>query len=76
MEKRVAVVCGDEIRDAVVLPGTNAHDLLTQVNLPNGCFLSKRDGLPFGDTEMLYDQLRDGEKLYSSAEATVGLRGV
>ena len=72
MDKRIAVVAGDRVLDAVVAPGSTAADVLQQVGLPSEFFLSKRDGLPFGDSEVLFDQLRDGEKAYASSKATVG----
>lgn len=70
--KKFAVVSGDRVFDAVAEARTTAGDVLTQVGLPTEYFLSKRDGLPFGDTEVIYDQVRDGEKLHASTKATVG----
>ena len=70
--KRVAVISGDEVRDVDLQPGTTSADVLNQLGLSPDLFVSKRDGLPFGASECIYDQVRDGEKLYASAPAVVG----
>ena len=72
MDKRLAVVAGDRVIDVVVGPGTTVHDVLTQAGLPREYFLSKRDGLPFGSSEILYGLVQDGEKLHSSVTPVVG----
>ena len=71
MEKRAMVVAGDQIIDVVVLPGATANDILQQAHLPAGYFLAERDGLPYGGTELVYERIRPGTKLYASPEARV-----
>lgn len=72
MDKRVAIVAGDEVLDVVVTPGATVHDVLRQAGLPSEYFLSKRDGMPFGESEVIYPLVRDGEKLFSNLQPTVG----
>ena len=74
MEKRVAVVAGDRIHDIIVRPGTTSHDIIRQLEIPSDFSLSKRDGVFFGDSEDVYGQLREGEKVFASAPAIVGAR--
>lgn len=70
--KNVAVFTNGQLIDAVVPPGLTTADLLRQVNLPDEYFVSKAAGLPFGADEVLFDQIRDGEKLYATPPANVG----
>jgi len=72
MDKRTGVVVGDQVHDVLVPAGTTAQDILTQLSLPTEYVLSKRDAQPFGDTELIYDAIRDGDKLYASPPAIVG----
>ncbi len=73
MEKHLAVINGDRVLEIVVRPGTTAEDMRRQLDLPQSLMLSRRDGLPFGATEEVFGQVRDGEKLYASPPAVVGL---
>ena len=72
MEKNVAVVIGDTVHDVAIRPGTTAQDVLRQLNLSGDYVLSRKDGLPFGTVENIYELLSDGEKTYASAKAVVG----
>ncbi len=74
-EKHLAVISGDQVLDVLVQPGTTTADVRRRLGLPNEFMLSRRDGLPFGDNEDLFGQVRGGEKLYASAPATVGTIG-
>lgn len=71
--KKFAIFAGDQVFDGVAAPAATAHDVLTQVGLPGEYFLSTGNGLPFGETEVIYDKIRDGEKLHASSKATVGV---
>ena len=71
VDKALAVVCGDKVSDITIQPGTTAADILTSVQLPGSYWLSKRDGQPFGENEVVYDLLRNGEKIYATPEASV-----
>jgi len=73
MEKEVAVINGDRVFDVAIRPGTETREILAQLNLPADFCLSRRDALPFGDTEDVFGIVRTGEKLYASPPATVGL---
>ncbi len=71
MEKHASVVAGEQVHDIVLLPGTTTHDILKEVNLPTSYCLSLRDGLPFGQNEVVYANIPEGAKLYASPEASV-----
>lgn len=73
--KRVAVFSGDEIIDVTVPPGATARDVLIGAGLPSDYFLSPRDGDKFGDAELVYPRIVDGDKLHASVKATVGGEG-
>lgn len=76
MIKRIAVkIAGSEQepQDVTIKPGTMASDILEQLNLP-GYLLSKSVGSRqfFGDDEIVYSQVTDGDKLYATTPADVG----
>ena len=71
MEKPVTIIEGDNTYDISIKPGTTVKDVQKNLGLPKDNWLSKADGQPFGDTEDLYDAVKPGEKLYSSARASV-----
>lgn len=73
MERHVAVVAGEQVFDATLLPASTPRDVLRQAGLPETHFLSLRDGLPFGIDENIYPRVRAGEKLYANPEATVAI---
>lgn len=70
MSKNVAVVCGEKVHDVVVLPGSTSQDILNELGLGD-FLLSPPNGQPFGDNEVLYDQIKDGAKLHATPEANV-----
>ncbi len=74
MDKRVSVVSGDLINDIVIRPGTTTQEIVQQLNLPSDYQLSKRDGAFLRDSEEVYGLVREGEKLFASAEPNVGRR--
>jgi hypothetical protein len=74
--KRIAVkVAGSEQEpmDISIKPGTTASDILNQLNLP-GYLLSTSTGSSqfFGEDEVVYPAVRDGDKLYATTPAEVG----
>jgi len=73
MDKHLAVINGTQVLDVLVQPGDDDVGRSRRLGLPNEFLLSRRDGLPFGENEDIYGLVRDGEKLYASAPATVGI---
>ena len=71
MDKNLFVVAGDQVHDIVVQPGTTAADVLKSLSLPDDYWISKRNGQPLGETEVLWEIVKDGEKLFASPEARV-----
>jgi hypothetical protein len=74
MKKLAVVVAGTgQIRDAEIQPGTTAGDVLHQLNLPD-YLLSKGPNDPFfANAESIYDKISDGEKIFASTKAEVGM---
>ena len=61
-----------EHRDLTIEPGTTAGDILKELNL-SGYVLSKDSGNHvFGESENVYSEIDDGEKLHASAKTDVG----
>ncbi len=75
MKKLSVVVAGTgQIRDVEIQPGTTAGDILHQLNLAE-YLLSKGPNDPFfAAGEGVYDKLKDGEKIFASTKAEVGVR--
>jgi hypothetical protein len=75
MKKLSVVIAGTgQIRDVEIQPGTTAGDILRQLNLPD-YLLSKGPNDPFfANAESVYDKVNDGEKLFASTKAEVGVR--
>ncbi|MBL8745384.1 MAG: hypothetical protein JNK58_03405 [Phycisphaerae bacterium] len=71
--KPIVIVNGTTTLDAIVHPGTTTGDLRRQLGLPEEFVISKRDGLPFGDTEAVYAGIQPGDKLFATPPATVGV---
>lgn len=74
--KQIAVkVAGseEEPRDISIKPGTTSSDILNQLNL-EGYLLSTGANSRhfFGDDEVVYPQVVDGDKLYATTPAEVG----
>lgn len=75
MKRLSVVVAGTgQIRDIEIQPGTTAGDVLTQLNLRD-YLLSKGPNEPFlASGESVYDKVSDGEKIFASTKAEVGIR--
>jgi len=73
MKNAVIIVAGTgQHHDVQVEPGTTAGDVLSQVGL-NGYVLSKDNGAHvFGNTENIYPDIDDGEKLHAASKTDVG----
>jgi hypothetical protein len=74
--KRIAVkIAGSEREplDTTIKPGTTSADILTQLNL-QGYLLSTGPNSShfFGDDELVYPQVTDGDKLWATTPADVG----
>ena len=74
MKRLSVVVAGTgQIRDIQIQPGTTAGDVLNQLNLRD-YLLSKGPNDPFfANAESVYDKVSDGEKIFASTKAEVGL---
>ena len=74
MKKLSVVVAGTgNIHDVQIQSGTTAGDVLHQLNLQD-YLLSKGPNDPFfAATESIYDKVKDGEKIFASTKAEVGL---
>ena len=75
MKKLSVVVAGSgQIRDIQIQPGTTAKDILDQLSLKE-YLLSKGPNEPFfANTDTVYDKVNDGEKIFASTKAEVGIR--
>ena len=74
MKKLSVVVAGTgQIRDVEIQPGTTAGDILHQLNLAD-YLLSRGPNEPFfANAESVYDKVKDGEKIFASTKAEVGI---
>jgi hypothetical protein len=74
MKKLSVVVAGTgQIRDVEIQPGTTAGDILNQLGLAD-YLLSKGPNEPFfAAAEPVYDKVKDGEKVFASTKAEVGV---
>ena len=74
MKKLSVVVAGTgQIRDVEIQSGTTAGDVLDQLNLKD-YLLSKGPNDPFfANAESIYDKVAEGEKIFASTKAEVGL---
>jgi len=74
MKRLSVVVAGTgQIRDVEIQPGTTAGDVLHQLNLPD-YLLSKGPNEPFfASADSVYDKVNDGEKIFASTKAEVGV---
>ena len=73
--KRLSVVIAGtgQIRDLEIQPGTSAGDVLNKLGL-HDYLLSKGPNDPFfANAESVFDKVNDGEKIYASTKAEVGL---
>lgn len=73
MKGIVVVLAGTgQAHDLSIQPGTSARDVLNQLGL-QGYVLSKDRGEhPFGESENIYTEVDDGEKLFAAAKTDVG----
>ena len=73
MKSIVVITAGtNNHTDLSIEPGTTAKDILTQLNL-HGYNLSKDNGnTVFGDSENVYANVDDGEKLHAYSKTDVG----
>jgi hypothetical protein len=74
MKKLCVVVAGTgTIHDVNIQPGTTAGDILHQLNLAD-YLLNKGPNEPFfAAAESVYDKVKDGEKIFASTKAEVGV---
>jgi hypothetical protein len=74
--KRLSIVVAGSTRgpqDVTIEAGTTAHDVLSQLGL-EGYLLSAKDGnIYFGSDENLYPKVLDGDLLYATTAAEVGV---
>ena len=74
MKNLAIVIAGTgNIKDVKIQPGTTAGDVLQQLGLAD-YLLSKGPNEPFfAAAESIYDKVTNGEKLFASTKADVGL---
>ena len=74
MKHLSVVVAGTgQIRDVEIQPGTTAGDILNQLTLRD-YLLSKGPNEPFfASADSVYDKVNDGEKIFASTKAEVGV---
>jgi len=75
--KRVAVRIAGSTRppqDITVQPGTTAADILRQLGLEGYLLSAKGSETYYGDTEVVYPSLVDGDLLLATTPAEVGAR--
>ena len=74
--KRIAVVVAGSTRgpqDVTIEAGTTAHDVLHQLGLEGYLLSAKGAQTYFGDDENLYPKVVDGDLLYATTAAEVGV---
>ena len=74
MKKLAVGIAGTgNIEDVEIQPGTSAGDVLQQLKLSD-YLLSKGPNEPFfAAAESVYDKVKDGEKIFASTKAEVGI---
>jgi hypothetical protein len=74
MKNLSVVVAGSgQIKDVKIQPGTTAGDVLHELKLPD-YLLSKGPNEPFfAAAESVYDKVDEGEKIFASTKAEVGI---
>jgi hypothetical protein len=74
MKKLTVVVAGTgQFHDVEIQPGTTAGDILHQLNLPEYLLSSGPNQPFFAAAETVYDKVKDGEKVFASTKAEVGV---
>lgn len=74
--KSIAVkIAGSEREplDTTIKPGTTAGEILTQLNLQGYLLSLKNSNHFFAEDENVYPQVVDGDLLYASTRAEVGI---
>ena len=74
--KRLSIVVAGSTRgpqDVTIQPGTTAHEVLSQLGLEGYLLSPKGAQTYFGDDENLYPKVVDGDLLYATTEAEVGV---
>jgi hypothetical protein len=74
--KRISVVIAGSTRgaqDLTIQPGTTSRDVMTQLGLEGYLLSAKGGNTYFGDDENLYPQVLDGDLLYATSSAEVGV---
>ena len=74
--KRIAVVVAGSTRgpqDVTIQPGTTSQEVLSQLGLEGYLLSTKGGNTYFGDDENLYPKVVDGDLLYATTEAEVGV---
>ena len=74
--KRLSIVVAGSTRgpqDVTIQPGTTAHEVLSQLGLEGYLLSPKGAHTYFGDDENLYPKVVDGDLLYATTEAEVGV---
>ena len=74
MKKLSVVIAGTgNIHDVEIQPGTTAGDVLHQLNLQDYLLNTGPNGPFFAAAESIYDKVKDGEKIFASTKAEVGI---
>jgi hypothetical protein len=74
--KHVSIVVAGSNRghqDVTIQPGTTPHDVLSQLGLEGYLLSTKGATTYFGDDENLYPKVVDGDLLFATTEADVGV---
>ena len=74
--KRIAVVVAGSTRgpqDVTIEPGATSHDVLSQLGLEGYLLSAKGSTTYFGDDEVIYPKVVDGDLLYATTAAEVGV---
>jgi hypothetical protein len=74
MKRLSVVIAGSgETKDVAIRPGTTVGDLLADLSLTD-YMLSHGPGEPFfAQADSLFEQVKDGQKLFASTKAEVGI---
>jgi hypothetical protein len=74
MKTLTVVVAGTgQFHDVEIQPGTTAGDILHQLNLPEYLLSSGPNQPFFAAAETVYDKVKNGEKVFASTKAEVGI---
>jgi hypothetical protein len=74
--KRLSLVVAGSTRgaqDVTIQAGTTAHEVLNQLGLEGYLLSAKGSNTYFGDDENLYPKVLDGDLLYATTTAEVGV---